>query len=155
MSILSPSDFNNSTMYELANWSDPAQAERIQGAIDIYEPEFYKLLLGDTVYSAVTADPPTMPDAILIANKKSAAQYVYWYIRTKGFSQTTGTGEVQSANENSTLISPIEKMVFNWNEMVKANRYLVEHWDVDVYGEYYDNKYWCNEIFQIQNVFGL
>jgi len=165
MSILSPSDFNSSTPYEIANFTDAATAERIQGAINQYEPEFYKLLLGDTLYGEVTADPPTKDAAILTATKRQAAQYVYWFYRTITFSQTTQVGEVQSASENSVLISPIEKMVFNWNEMVKANRFLVDHWDVSTYGEYYNHSWWssypylwqqsCMSIFKTQNVWGL
>lgn len=137
MSILSPSDFNSSTSYELANWSAQATSERIQGAINTYEPEFYKVLLGDIVYSAVTADPPTMDASILEATKEQAAMYVYWFIRTIGFSQTTETGEVQSANENSTIITPMRKMVFNWNRMVDLNLRTVANWDATKYGMYY------------------
>jgi hypothetical protein len=51
-------------------------------------------------------------------NKKSLiANYIYYWYQRNNHTQTTTTGEVKPANENSTVASPAIKMVRAWNEM--------------------------------------
>lgn len=50
--------------------------------------------------------------------KSPIANYVYYHYLRDGISQTTAVGEVQSNTQNSSVISPIDKMVRAYNEMV-------------------------------------
>lgn len=51
--------------------------------------------------------------------KKLAAQYIYFYYQRKEATQTTGVGEAVNKTENATRISPIQKQVTAWNDMVE------------------------------------
>jgi len=52
------------------------------------------------------------------------AYYTYFYLVREGNSILTGTGVVESVNENSNKITPLVKLVDAWSYMVKKNRLL-------------------------------
>jgi hypothetical protein len=79
-------------------------------------------------------------------NKKSLiANYVYYWYQRNNHTQTTTTGEVKPANENSTVASPAVKMVRAWNEMSSWICELVDYLDArkDDYTEWADQDVYC------------
>lgn len=78
-------------------------------------------------------------------NKKSLiADYVYYWYQRNNYTQTASTGEVKSANENSTMTSPALKMVRAWNEMSVWVCQLVDYLNakMDDYAEWADQDIW-------------
>lgn len=57
----------------------------------------------------------------------SAANYVYWRWLRNNTSHTAGVGEVIPESENGVRTSPIQKMVWAWNEMVRINWIMHEY----------------------------
>ena len=51
--------------------------------------------------------------------KKLVANYVYCKWLTINYEQLTGLGSINSNSENATIISPENKIVNAWNEMIK------------------------------------
>lgn len=160
--IVQPSDFKGK--YTLANTSETYVIQLIQDCIDEKEPELLTLLLGAELYSDLKAGTGDIWVSLKDQVKKSIICYVYWWYRRDNVTQNTGTGEVISSNANSTVISPIQKMVDRWNEMVDNNRVVVKFIQdnpID-YGVYYQVNwpYGCysqavRNIFVKQNTFNI
>jgi len=56
------------------------------------------------------------------SNKLSPiANYIYWQFMKNSATNTSGIGETITATENAFRVSPKEKMVTAWNEMVELN----------------------------------
>lgn len=53
----------------------------------------------------------------LVTNESCIANYVYYWLRKKSVTQTSGIGEVVTKAENSVNVSPGKKMASAWNEM--------------------------------------
>lgn len=65
------------------------------------------------------------------------AAYVYWYFQRDKATNTTGSGEVKAQNENSSTVSPANKMNNAWNEMVKHLEVLWQFLEVsEAYTDY-------------------
>ena len=55
------------------------------------------------------------------------ANYVYyWYLRNQ-ITETAGVGEVITQTNNAVIVSPVEKMVRAWNEMIDNVHDIVMH----------------------------
>jgi len=95
--------------------------------------------------------------------------YVYYWYRRNAVTSFSGTGEIVNANENSVVVSPVQKMVDRWNEMVKNNIAMVKfiQYNPADYGNYYAPErlypypfwdYRCRftpDIFKVQNTLGI
>jgi hypothetical protein len=145
MSIITIADFRGEQ--SIAQHSNAGVRENVQGFIDKYEPIFLKKLLGSVLANEFVAglvpvpvEPATDPvtyepiDAkwLFLRDdtdlKAMLVDYVYyWYIRDQ-VTFTAGTGEVKAKNENSVLVSSVDKQVKAWNEMVSMAR----EFDLDV-----------------------
>ena len=87
---------------------------------------------------------------LLLRNKLKPAllNYIYWYYRRGNASTFTGNGETVPSAENSTVISPIRKMVSVWNEMYDLSVKFVREFDSSTYGPYYSARIqsYCNSL---------
>lgn len=72
------------------------------------------------------------------AKKSLIANYIYWLWMANEASNTTGTGEKITANQNAVTASPASKMIRAWNQMVDWNKELIEFLltKYDVYPEF-------------------
>lgn len=126
MSIISPSNFIGEI--NIPNLDSPGISSNLNGFINKYEPKYLKLVLGnkfaDDFAAGLLVDPieqrwtdlKNLPEL-----KEAIADYVYCFWIKNQVTMTTGTGEVKTKNENSTIVNPTQKMVRAWNEMVKDN----------------------------------
>jgi len=120
--------------------------------IEKYEPLFLRALLGSDLYDAYAAgiaipSPETkwtaLKGKIYVSVGTSpndyylspAADYIYFYYRRDQISTTLSNAEVQSKQENATVISPYEKMVSAWNSM-SASVDLIREWIEDNISDY-------------------
>lgn len=92
------------------------------GSGEEMEDKWDKLLNGDTYtdnagkqqkWNGLIQDTDHLPVSPI-------AQFVYWHYVRDLHIQQAGTGTVKPENANSTVVSPIMKMVQAWNEMVKS-----------------------------------
>lgn len=177
MSIITPIDFKGEALI--------AQIEQVfdevQSFIDKYEPKFLKELLGLTLYqefidgiTPVEILPPTVPPTYEPIDpkwvslrdetelKSMIVGYVYWFYQANNITSTVGTGEGKLRKDNAAAASPLQKMVYNWNEMVKNARLF--DLSTDTYPDW-KRVYWrdwycgCNwhlpEIYVYKNQLGL
>lgn len=103
----------------------------------------------------------------LASLKPAIICYVYYWFRRDAATSFSGTGEIVSNNENSTVVSPIAKMVDRWNEMVKNNYVVVKFINDNTtdYGAYYSPEWFtwrydwqCRfipDIFKVQNTLNI
>lgn len=165
----------------IPNTDQTAVEQRLNHFIAKYEAELLRLLLGYELYKDFTAGLLADPilgkwislrdgdeytvDGILYkwdglrnaATKQSMiADYVYyWWMRDKA-SITTGVGETAPQAENSTMVSPADKMCYAWNEMVAgagALYHFLENHPVDYPSWAYDYRDWM--VFKPINSFNL
>lgn len=174
-SITSPNDFVQE--YNIPNRSEPMIAEAIQWYIDKYETVLLTELLGDTLYTllkeGLIADPVLVKWADLSAKCKNAIiGFVYWNYRFSNTTQTGNIGETAPTAENADIVTPLEKMIPIWNEMVRNNIECVNFINANTvdYGVYYNQSYvaYCGTlygfgsfygctpwIFEVKNIWGL
>lgn len=104
-----------------------ANTKKLREFIEKYEPIFLSKLLGPALYHEF-ADGINTPQnkwktlKETLANETThtspIANYIYyWFIRNHT-TTTTGIGETLSQANNSTIVSPEQKMVKAWNDMV-------------------------------------
>lgn len=152
MSIITYTDFKGEQ--NIAGLSNKGTQESLQLFIDEYEPKFLKSLLGNALAEEfitglagsgdpVVIDPVWVSLRDMPALKTMLVCYVYyWYVRD-AVTLTTGTGETKPANENSTVVSSVNKQVKAWNKMVDLAREFTL--DTTVYPSYSENPYaWGN-----------
>jgi hypothetical protein len=169
----------------IPNRTDSAIKEGIDWYINKYEPLFLNMLLGGDLavllIAGLAVDPQIQPPVALDEVwtvlrdkiKQALLNYIYWYYRRGHVSTFTGTGETISVNENSTVISPAQKMVQVWNEMVDLNFQTVQFLNgnpdypsfrgLASYGIWYNGTWNIREvrsgkyldIFYKQNIFGI
>ncbi|RZK45849.1 MAG: hypothetical protein EOO97_00405 [Pedobacter sp.] len=117
-----------------------------------YQKRFLTLLLGEDVYKAfkagleesqVSEEWVKLRDKLVDEDTKQSpiANYVYWFFMYNNATQTTDNGEVIASAENSTVISPVTKMVRAWNEMCDFV-HNTRQWFHDFYAEYDLNHDW-------------
>jgi len=121
--------------------------------IDKYEPLFLKELLGDDLYTAYAAGiavTPT-PEAKWTALKNKIfvnigtspaivylspeANYIYFFFQRNQATVTLTNSEVQTKQENATVISPAQKMIDAWNSMANDTE-LIRDWINDNITDY-------------------
>ena len=123
-SLINPSFFH--TGISVPNIGNPMVNERVQGFINLYEPECLRLLFGSRLAEAFIASPQDarMVDLISGANYQSQynntlkwngliepnnisliAFYVYYYMMKDMASETTGIGEKIVEVENTQTVS--------------------------------------------------
>jgi len=158
----------------IPNTDETPIANRLQGFIDIYEPEYMTKLLGETLYTDFKAglliDPlpakwQSLQDKI---STYQIAVYIYWHWVRKNTAGLSGFNTAISPKaENAIVVSPIDDMVFNWNRMVELSRKTVKFIQENNadYGNYYLpntlNEYYygwnCDvpDILKHQNSLGL
>lgn len=109
---------------------------KLLGFISKYEPKFLTELLGQDLYSDLTAGLLEGPIPQKWTDLKNAlandatkespiANYVYyWYLRNAS-STTVEVGESMQLTENANRVSSIDKQVRAWNEMVDLNKKVI------------------------------
>lgn len=77
-------------------------------------------------------------------NQSIIANYVYYWYARNNTTQSTGIGEVRTESENSTAVSPRQKMISAWNEMYRGVKGLMRFLEAntDTYPE------WTNQYEQ-------
>ncbi|MEG1950484.1 MAG: hypothetical protein RR137_08990 [Odoribacter sp.] len=89
--------------------------------IQKYEKMFLIKLLGVKMYNEFVIAPDLDLKSKLIddvSRQSPIAYYVYyWFVRNR-ITETVGIGEIQGQSDNSTVVSPSEKMIKAWNNMV-------------------------------------
>lgn len=136
--------------------------------IALYEPEYLKGVLGQSLYAAYLATP-TAQRFLDILNGKTytyndteyiwqglvntmmkispIANYVFfYYVRDNATSMTT-VGNTSNTTENSTRVSPTDKLVFAWQGMAEVNISLYHFLsrNADTYPEFNTNIWYeCN-----------
>jgi hypothetical protein len=146
-----------------------------------YEPEFLKKVFGYTLYKLIAAYGEASEQRIkdIVEGKEfeediytykwnglkntdkisPIAYYVYYMYMEKHASHTTTQGEKVIKNENSESVSPINKMINAWQNMVQlvgnVNDYRIDSLyyfmsrNIDTYTE------WQFEGFENINLFGI
>ena len=106
-----------------------AIAERINWYINRYEPEYLCKLLGEELYNDfLVSEESALWDEFkkLVADKSARvspiANYVYFFMVRSDQARATINGVKKDGDEN--LVSPNEKLVYAWNDMVAQNRKL-------------------------------
>lgn len=123
----------------IPNTDEIAVQENIALLVQKYQPRFFKALMGSALYAEyLTASPDEERWVAFDELVRDPFMYYiyYWYIRNTA-TYVTNSGTSASKQENSTIVSPGERMVFAWNEMVDMVREVRKGWDATVYGEYY------------------
>jgi hypothetical protein len=95
---------------------------------------------------------------VAVINKSMIANYVYCYFLRSIASQSTTMGEVTTKTENADVVSPADKMIRAWNEMVDWVYEMVYFLDsnTSVYPEWKTyNKYNLLCRIQKQNFLGI
>lgn len=146
---------------------------KVDGFIEIYEPEFLSLVFGALLYAdyiaGIAEDPiDEIWTALQSAEMKSAlACYVYFYYMRDQETTSTTLGETKQQTENSTPVSSISKQVYAWNRMVvlirkvydylDLNNVVYANWTTDYRYGYYDarNVYHKNYLIKPINVLNV
>lgn len=152
-----------------------AVLENLEDLIKKYEAKFLKTLLGKSVYELFIAEMAKPDDeqeqiwkdlkSILVDEEiklSPIANYVYRFYQYNQFTVSTGSGEKQAKNENSTRASVVPKVVRAWNEMsdwMMDNRgWFIEFYSDNEFEGYYFSvlfhSSWEHEFSKI-NRFGL
>jgi hypothetical protein len=129
---------------DIANTGNPNVESRLNKFIEKYEPEFLRILFGDTLYTNYAegidvVDPDPVPEIWVNLQdveglKNAIACYVYFHFMRDKFTQTVSLGEVRPKAENASVEDPSWKITRAWNEMVrwiKANT-LVEFLNTNI-----------------------
>ena len=133
-------------------------AANIELFINKYEPMFLMKLLGKDLYNefndGLTLNPvPEKWNTLKNKVMYPCANYIYCYYMRNKASETNGFGETLPESENSQRVSPVQKIVRAWNEMVDINNAIkCELINNDAYPNY---KYCCSDIFNKTNSFGI
>lgn len=182
-SLLSPSFFIRDI--NIPNTGTPAILNNLTSYINRYEPEclvnlfgypLYKLFLADGFVSSRMIDLRDGSEYIdafgnlkkfegLVHDTNSSliAFYVYYLFQEANATLTTGVSTKVSDSEGGKSVSPIEKMVYAWNQFSKGANILVDFlWykvdvnGVRVYSEFDNEQYWKSKDFcEGINLFGL
>lgn len=186
MPLIDTSYFVNDLNIPNAQIANSAPNKQLTALVATMEPQLLKEILGyelfKVFYQAATAPGPAQRYADLLngveytnlygqltlwrgitdkryeSKESLIANYVYWHLIKKQFTQTSGTGEVQAANENSTLSNPTLKLVRAWNEM---SGWIKEMWlfldsKLDVYPEWNTGRVWVDRCkYNRINQFGI
>lgn len=163
----------------IANISNTVDStgSKITSFIEKYETRYLKELLGLGLYAefiaGIAEDPIEEKWAVLLdalrndtTKESPIANYVYYWVMRNDATQSTGTGEVVANNENSRRVSPVDKMVRAWNEMVDWNDLIFEVLNNGNYPSYAPNTraycehgrfYNCynDELYHYQNTLNL
>ena len=92
------------------------------------------------------------------AKKSLIANYVYYQWQQDQVTQTVGLGEAATKAENATMVSPANKMLRAWNEMVNWIKEMVCFMEanLDDYPEWQEQNYHCLwQKFWYNNQFGI
>ena len=106
----------------------------IDSFIELYEPEYLGLLLGEELYNDFLAyeKGESVNDwsgfmGVLVKGDtyktSPIANYVYFHLLRATHTDATVNG-VKADADSGKLISPERKMIFAWNDMVQQNRML-------------------------------
>ena len=105
-----------------------AVAERINGCVGFYQPEFLRRAVGKQWCSQIDEyskteheEPVELMESLINMLKEPFAEYVFFYMLRDMNHQPTITGLVQLKCANS-YVSPLEKGVQAWNRMVDGMR---------------------------------
>lgn len=152
--------------------NDPSVVLYVNNLIAMYENEYLQGTLGYSLMKALLAAPTEQRFIDLLNGKEYTynntvyywqglrnattkrspiANYVYYmYLKNTAQSQA-GIGTVVPNAENATKTSPVDKMAFAWQDMVRVNlemyQYLVAN--ASVYPEFDNNIYYQNRRAQI------
>lgn len=126
---------------EIPQISTDAVANTVTRMISIYEPEFLTLLLGKDLYDAfkagLTEDPvpakwTDLKNKLFITDPvkiSPAANYVYFKTMRQLATASTGSGEKNLVDGDSSSASSQKKVKEAWNEMVKMNEDIINWLD--------------------------
>jgi hypothetical protein len=97
--------------------------------IEKYEPVFLREQLGDKLAAKLIdglSQQPTEEKWNILANmfKYPAAKYIYCKYMRNETTETSGQGAVQTQADTAIRVSPWDKIVRAWNEMVDDTQYL-------------------------------
>lgn len=155
---------------------DEINSVDINAYIEQYEPEFLQRAWGYSFYKLYTANSSAQRFQDLVGGKdyvvdgityrwnglinsqkiSPIAYYVYWMYRKYNATHTANTAETVSNVENSTTVSPIDKQVAAWREMVKLvkSMYAYLHANADTYPEW-DASYADCDLIRYQNFMNI
>ena len=95
-------------------------------------------------------------------NNSPIANYVFWHYLRDQFNQSVGIGVVKPEGENSTVVSPQNKMIAAWNDMIDQVKILWQFLEVStsIYTDYdfASIDYRCFGCYQssgYQNIYGV
>jgi hypothetical protein len=138
----------------------------LQEVIDQYEKEYLKKILGSSLYEALIEGlKPPHPDAKWTNLKNqivdhtlkisAIANYCFFFWLKLKTQDSSGIGVVGSETiDNQKIVSPVEKMVENWNESVKLAKSVWSYLDSN-YETYPELKWDEVEEIKFINRFGL
>lgn len=168
MSIVNVSDFIG--RYMIAQTEQASVASVVQQYIDRYEPEYFKKVLGVSLYqlytAGITASNPiytALRDGDSYTDyygetmfyeglKQPIINYIYFHYLRDNTTFTTGSGEKEI--NKAIDVSSIDKQVRAWNEMVDVNKKL--RWYLFSKAVIFGNiTFYYNEMFHPINMLGL
>jgi hypothetical protein len=130
-----------------------ANLENLYWFMATYEPEYLRIVLGDTLYNAFIAGLKVVPiedkwqnlrsKLIDSTNKISPiAGYVYYHIERDRLTSTSSLGQVKPASENSEVTINTDKMTQAFNSSVREGT-VVRDWlseNTNTYPEYTESE---------------
>lgn len=103
-----------------------------------FEPEYLKMVMGETLYTAAIAGLAVTPtpaarwtalkNKFINSTTKSSpiAEYCYYSMVRNSLSETTQTGEVQPKQQNAINVSNVDKQVLHYNRAIYAALIIIE-----------------------------
>lgn len=115
---------------DVPNTDNQGISEKLDGFIKKYEKRFLELLLGASVYvdfmAGLELDPipekwQDLKNKLVDSDLKQSpiANYIYKFFMYSNSFPAVGLGVSIPKAENSIIISPIDKVVYAWNEMAE------------------------------------
>lgn len=110
--------------------------EVLNRVITVYERDYLVKLLGETLYDEFITDLGTseawatgLRDELRDSTLKTSpvADYCYYYWLRKTLSNTTSGGQTEQTSENSTAVSPMQKMAEAWNSCIRLTVEVIQY----------------------------
>lgn len=182
MSIVNQSFFINEL--NLPNTGNEKVLDKLQSAIDRYEPEFLRKVMGGVLYTEFAVTPRSQRMAEILSgvnyydvngvlqnykglvydtNRSPIANYVYYCLQENTAKITTGVATATMKVEAGRAESPADKMITAWNlmsnDVVELINFLWLRKDVigvRVYPEFNNAYFWqVRQEFKRNNFLGF
>lgn len=116
-----------------ASYTQMAERERIESYIEVYESEYLRKVLGESVYKKFMAyisshdEENLLFDAlhtVMVDRYSPIACYIYFKLLLVGNYHITSVGAVSAAGKD--VVPPMRRQIAVWNDMVAMNKRIYD-----------------------------